>query len=170
VSSIQIVIVEDNPADVLLFREALKGQGLSFSLEHHSNGEEAARAIGSMTKAPHLFVLDLNVPRVHGFELLRIIRREPVLSPVPVAILTSSQSAEDKLLSERNGADAYIVKPPGYHEFVADVGAAIGHLVKGESRGVCCLSARRRRPMRAVPRLISDKGLRRLRAGFAHRR
>jgi DNA-binding response OmpR family regulator len=134
-NDIRIVIVEDNPADVLLMQEVLKAQAFSFSLEHHSNGEDAAVAIAAMTEAPELFVLDLNVPRVHGLELLRIVRASPVVSRVPVAILTSSQSISDRTLSEQYGADAYIVKPHGYHEFVAHVGRSIRGLLMRSARG-----------------------------------
>jgi DNA-binding response OmpR family regulator len=148
VSTPRIFIVEDNPADVLLVREALNNRGVTFSLEHHSNGEDAAKAIAAMMDAPKLFVLDLNVPRVHGFELLRIIRACPAVSHVPVAILTSSQAPTDRARSEQYGADAYIVKPQGYDEFVTLVGAAIGRFLTNKARGSCSSSSHRFRPWR----------------------
>jgi len=137
VSSFRIVMVEDNPADVLLIRETLKSHGLTFSLEIYSNGEDAANAIATMTEAPNLFLLDLNVPRVPGLDLLQIVRKSPLVSHVRTAILTSSQTAEDKTRSEQYGADAYIVKPQGYHEFVTLVGSAIRALLADKPRGSC---------------------------------
>lgn len=136
-NDIRIVIVEDNPADVLLVREALNSREATFSLEHYSNGEDAAKAIAAMIDPPKLFLLDLNVPRVHGLELLRIVRACPAVSEVPVAILTSSQAAVDRTRSEQYGADVYIIKPLGYHEFVTVVGAAIGPLLTRKPRGSC---------------------------------
>ena len=118
----RIVVVEDNAADVLLMEDALKQHGLECALEHFRNGEDAAKAISEMVDAPSLFVVDLNLPRVHGLELLRLIRACPLVADVPVAIFTSSKAPADKTRSEQLGADAYIVKPTGYNEFVEHVG------------------------------------------------
>jgi CheY-like chemotaxis protein len=133
-----IVVVEDNPADVLLLEEALKHHGVQYVLERFTNGEDAAKAISVMAEAPALFILDLNVPRVHGLELLRLIRACPPLTSARVAILTSSQAASDKTQSEQFGADAYIVKPMGYNEFVTNVGGTIVRLLsRGKAAGCC---------------------------------
>ena len=144
-SNDRIVIVEDNPVDVLVVREVLNNRGVTSSLEHYSNGEDAGKAIAAMIDAPKLFLLDLNVPRVHGLELLRIIRACPAVSSVPVAILTSSHAPEDRARSEQYGADAYIVKPQGYHEFVTQVGSAIGGLLMHKASGRCSSSCHRSR-------------------------
>lgn len=148
-SNIRIVIVEDNPADVLMVEEALKSNGITLSLEHYSNGEEAAQAVAIMMEAPNLFLLDLNVPRVHGLELLRIIRACPIVAETPVAIITSSPAAADRRLSKQYGADTYIVKPLGYHEFVASVSAAVGGLLKPKPGGSCRLNVARSHPFPA---------------------
>ncbi len=136
-SVVRIVIVEDNPADVLLLEEALKHHRVRYVLERFTNGEEAANAISAMPEAPALFILDLNVPRIHGLELLRIIRACPVLAAAPVAIFTSSQAPADKARSEELGADAYIVKPMSYHEFVTNVGASIVRLLNRPKAAGC---------------------------------
>ena len=159
-SNIRIVIVEDNPVDVLLVREVLNNCGVTFTLEHYSNGDDAAKAIAAMIDAPKLFLLDLNVPRVHGLELLRIIRACPAVSEAPVAILTSSQAPEDRGRSEQYGADAYIDKPHGYHEFVTLVGAAIGGLLIHKASGRCSSSSHRSRLCRQTRSTQwSDPGL-----------
>jgi DNA-binding response OmpR family regulator len=137
VSGVRIAIAEDNPADVMLVREALKSHGVTFSLEHYSNGEDAAKAIAAMIDPPSLFLLDLNLPRVQGLELLRMVRARASVSAVPVAILTSSQAAEDRAQSEKYGADAYIVKPQEYDEFVTLVGSAVGALLSRGTSGNC---------------------------------
>src|ERR1700737_866909 len=113
----RVVIVEDNPADVLFVREALKQQGIAVSLEHWVNGADARDALNRMREAPDLILLDINLPRVSGFELLKMVRNHAVLMNVPVAIITSSLAAADQTTGEELGADAYIVKPSDYEEF-----------------------------------------------------
>ena len=139
---VRIMLVEDNPADVLLLREVLHQQGIEFSLDLYTNGEDAATAIADMPAPPNLIVLDINVPRVDGLELLERIRSNPVMGKGTIAILTSSQAASDRNEAEKLGVDAYIVKPLGYHEFLSHVGGAIKRLLEGTgtsqvSRGRC---------------------------------
>lgn len=153
--NMRIFIVEDNPSDVLLVREALESCGVRFSLERYSNGEDAAKAIAAMEEVPDLFLLDLNVPRVDGFELLRLIRSGPAMAEAAVAILTSSAAVEDRIRSEQYGADSYIIKPQGYHEFVAEVGARL-HALLHRKRSGNCRWRTRAEPMRGVraPHLV----------------
>jgi len=129
------VVVEDNPPDVLLLKETLKHRQIAFMLEHYANGEDAAKAFRSMTRVPDLILLDLNVPRVNGFELLVLIRRHPVLSQAKVAVFTSSRLPGDKIQSEQLGADAFITKPLGLQEFLGTVGAAIAKLLDAGAAG-----------------------------------
>lgn len=129
-SQARIVVVEDNTVDILLLRDALSKAEISFSLDQYLNGEEAMRAFSSMTEVPDLILLDLNLPRLHGFEVLRAIREHSVLAHARVAIFTTSRAPGDRLESEKLGADAYIVKPPGYEEFLTRVGGAIKKLLE----------------------------------------
>jgi CheY-like chemotaxis protein len=137
VSDFRILLVEDNAPDVLLIKEALEHLGLPYTLQLYTNGEAAAKAISAAVDAPDLFLLDLNVPRLHGLELLRMIRDQPRMAHVPVAILTSSRAAEDRAESEQRGADAYIVKPTSYSDFKAQVGQAVAELLERRSRADC---------------------------------
>ncbi len=125
----RIVIVDDNPPDVLVFRECLRRRGIAHALEHYLNGEDAAKAVVEMTTAPDLFVLDLNVPRIQGLELLLLIRANRLTARTPVAILTSSQAANDRTRAEQRGVDLYIVKPCGLSEYVDQVGGGIAALL-----------------------------------------
>jgi CheY-like chemotaxis protein len=147
VSDFRIFVVEDNAPDVLLIKEALEHHGLAYTLQLYTNGEDAARAIAEAVDAPDLFLLDLNVPRLHGLELLRIIRELPRVAHVPVAILTSSRAAGDRAESAQLGADAYIVKPIGYTDFKTQVGQAVAELLERKARAGC---ARKRRSSRAL--------------------
>lgn len=131
-SILHIVIVEDNPPDVLVFRECLRRRGIAFTIEHYLNGEDAAKAIVAATAPPDLFVLDLNVPRIHGLELLKVIRANPLTAHADVVILTSSRMADDRTLAEQSGADLYLIKPDGFHEFVDRVGSALEDFLNRE--------------------------------------
>jgi len=135
VKRVCIVLVEDSPPDVLLVREALKTQHLDFLLDQYGDGEKAAKAFSAMTAPPDLVLMDLNIPRIRGLELLRIIRASPLLAQTPVAILTSSETPSDRIQSQHSGANAYIVKPQGYFEFVDKVGTAVRDLVEHTAGG-----------------------------------
>lgn len=135
----QLVIVEDNAADVLLIRKALDEKGFSYILTRFEDGEEALQALcpdagESTVAAPDVIVLDLNVPRCEGIDLLRQIRQTPRLQDVPVAILTSSESPLDKRLAKDLGADRYILKPVALDAFFAEVGGALCELIVESER------------------------------------
>jgi DNA-binding response OmpR family regulator len=124
-------------------------------------GEDAAKAIAASVEPPDLFLLDLNVPRVHGLELLRIIREVPLMAHVPVAIVTSSHAAADRAESEQLGADAYIVKPTGYADYRTQVGQAIVELLQRKPRAA--MGTRRHSPR--APRERCARTLRTARTG-----
>lgn len=130
---VRIVLVEDNPADVLLLKETLRQMGTLFTLEHYANGEDAANAIAAMTGVPDLFLLDVNIPRMNGLELLTLIRGHEATATATVAIFTSSQAPDDRTNAERLGADDYIVKPLGYYEFMDQVGPAVQRLLEAKT-------------------------------------
>jgi DNA-binding response OmpR family regulator len=131
----RIFMVEDNPADVLFVREALKHHEIAFSLEHYLSGEDALKALTAMQQAPDLVLLDINLPRLSGFELLKRARNHGLLADVPVAIITSSVAAVDKTTGQRLGIDAYIVKPSDYEEFMTEVGGTIAKLLQRGAGG-----------------------------------
>jgi two-component system, chemotaxis family, response regulator Rcp1 len=128
--SVKIFLVEDNLGDVGLVREVLRERQITAKLEHYENGQDARAAIASMTDLPDLVLIDINVPRISGLELLAIIRSQASTAGLPTAVLTSSQNPADKAEAERLDATAFIVKPLGFPEFMNDVGAAIQGLLK----------------------------------------
>jgi len=113
---IEILLVEDNPGDARLTREALSMSKVRNNLHRASDGEEAMRflrhegAFGSVP-TPDLILLDLNLPRRDGREVLEDIKSDPQLKHIPVVILTSSQAEEDILRSYRLHANCFITKP-----------------------------------------------------------
>jgi len=117
----EILLAEDNPGDVLLFREALNHQGLRFNLVLAADGQKAIgllpdEAGGSWR--PDLIVLDVNLPKANGDVVLRHIRRQPRLNSVPVIMLTSSASPADRATAMNLGATLYLQKSSDLDELL----------------------------------------------------
>jgi CheY-like chemotaxis protein len=122
---IQILLVEDDPGDVLMTREALAESKLINELHVVSDGREAIdflreAADGTRVK-PDLVLLDLNLPRVDGREVLQFIKGEDQLRRIPVVILTTSSAEEDIVRSYDLHANAYVTKPVDFEQFMAVV-------------------------------------------------
>lgn len=118
--TLDIVLIEDNSADVFLIRRALQEAGLTFSLRTFKDGEEALRFVESAEEtaaAPDIFLMDWNLPRVHGKELLRAIRKSGSLNKTPRVVLTSSDSPVDRNDVEGLGG-VFVSKPRSLEEFM----------------------------------------------------
>ncbi len=108
-----IMLAEDNPGDVLLFQEALRGRNLRFELAVAGDGQQAnamVRDAAAGGQRPHLIVLDVNLPKLNGDDVLRHIRLEPGLAGIPVVMLTSSSSPLDRATADGLGASLYLQK------------------------------------------------------------
>ncbi len=119
----QILLIEDDPEDAELTREALLQVKLRNRLHHVKDGEEAMRFLlrqGEHEEAPRpdLILLDLNLPRLDGREVLARIKEDDDLKQIPVVVLTSSNAEEDILRSYDLFANAYITKPVDLERFV----------------------------------------------------
>jgi chemotaxis family two-component system response regulator Rcp1 len=130
----RILLAEDNPGDVRLFREALDSLVLSFELIVAEDGEKAiALAKSAASSQPlHLIVLDINLPRHKGDEVLRQLRAEPSFSDTPVIVMTSSEAPADKAAAAWLGASLYIRKPSDLEELL-DVAQVIEKLLRKNS-------------------------------------
>ena len=122
IQPIEILLVEDNPADVRLTQEALKEEKLHINLTVVNDGVEALeflRSEGRYANAvrPNLVLLDLNLPRKSGREVLKEIKNDPQLKAIPVIILTMSEAEKDILESYSLQANCYIVKPLDLNQF-----------------------------------------------------
>ena len=118
-----IVLVEDAEPDVLLVREALEQSGLDFELQVFDDGEQGVDFIETMDRdvslhCPHLFLLDLNLPKKTGGQILERVRQSPTCGQVPVVILTSSDSQKDKAQAAFLNATGYFRKPSRLDEFM----------------------------------------------------
>jgi two-component system, chemotaxis family, response regulator Rcp1 len=120
---IEILLVEDSPTDALLTREALNGSKLLNKLHVVDNGVDAIaflRRGGPFASVPRpdLILLDLNLPRMDGREVLREIKADDDLRVIPVVVLTSSDAEEDILKSYNLNANCYITKPVEFDKFL----------------------------------------------------
>jgi len=119
---IEILMVEDNPGDVRLTREALKGGKVLNQLHVVEDGVAALdflyrRAPHQNAIRPDLILLDLNLPKMDGRQVLATIKADESLKLIPVVVLTTSQAEEDVLRAYRLSANCYVTKPVDLHQF-----------------------------------------------------
>lgn len=119
---LSVLLVEDSPADVFLVREIIEGEGLRFHFEVVDDGEAAIRMLdrvdaGGGMAAPNLLLLDVNVPRKNGSQVLERFRQSPRCKDIPVVVISSSDSAADRQCAFELGATEYFRKPSTLAEF-----------------------------------------------------
>jgi CheY-like chemotaxis protein len=121
-AAINILLVEDDPGDVLMTREALAESKLLNELHVVSDGREAIDYLTEASEGRHvrpdLVLLDLNLPRIDGREVLEFIKTQERLRRIPVVILTTSSAEEDIVRSYDLHANAYVTKPVDFDQFM----------------------------------------------------
>jgi chemotaxis family two-component system response regulator Rcp1 len=125
---IDILLVEDNPGDIRLTQEVLKEGKIKNKLSVVTDGEEAIFFLKKIGKyknvsTPDLILLDLNLPKKDGREVLAEIKKDPNFSSIPVVILTTSDAEKDIISSYASHANAFITKPVDFNQFVTVVRA-----------------------------------------------
>jgi CheY-like chemotaxis protein len=125
---IDILLVEDNPGDIRLTQEVLKEGKIKNKLSVVKDGEEAIFFLKKIGKykdcsTPDLILLDLNLPKKDGREVLAEIKKDPIFSSIPVVILTTSDAEKDIVSSYASHANAFITKPVDFNQFVTVVRA-----------------------------------------------
>ncbi|MGE5401164.1 MAG: response regulator [Ignavibacteriales bacterium] len=128
----EILLVEDNQADIVLIKEALEICGLECNINIAWNGNEALKFLrkeanysGALT--PHLVLMDLNMPIKNGLEVLAEIRNDMNLNHIPVIILTSSESDRDMNRSQELFASGYIIKSTNFDDFMFRISSTLRH-------------------------------------------
>ena len=125
VPKITIILAEDNQADVLLVRTALEEEGIHYTLQAFTDGEEVLELLDRLdsgldgASAPQLIILDLNLPRYSGDEILDRLQKSPRCCQAPVIVMTSSDSPKDRHNAARHGVAEYFRKPTDLEEFMA---------------------------------------------------
>lgn len=122
-NEIRILLVEDNEGDILLTLEALKEARIGNEVDVVKDGDKALQFLkkeGEFKDAntPDLILLDINLPRTDGFEVLAVIKKDERLSVIPVIMLTTSDSEKDILESYQHHANCYITKPVNFENFM----------------------------------------------------
>jgi CheY-like chemotaxis protein len=123
VNMIDVLLVEDDPGDVLMTREAFEQHKVANTLHVVSDGVEAVKFLRRQepyadAPRPGLILLDLNLPRKDGREVLADIKSDPELLDIPVVVLTTSAADEDIARSYKLHANAYVTKPVDFNRFV----------------------------------------------------
>jgi CheY-like chemotaxis protein len=126
VEIVDVLLVEDDPGDALIVQEAFEHYKIRNTLHVVTDGEQALRFVrqeGEFADAPRpgLIMLDLNLPRVSGLEVLAELKADPNLRVIPVVILTTSRAEEDVLRSYSLHANAYVSKPVELEAFMGAV-------------------------------------------------
>lgn len=129
---VEVVLIEDSPADVELTLHALKKRNLANRVKVLTDGEEAldylfnfCTPLGGKAERPFLILLDLKLPKVSGLEVLERLRSDERTRMIPVVVLTSSAEEKDRVESYKLGVNSYIVKPVEFDKF-AEVVSEIG--------------------------------------------
>lgn len=113
---VRLLLVEDNPSDVMLLTIGLKEARASYTLQIAEDGDKAVRLLATIRSSathnlPDLILLDLNLPRLSGHQVLARIKADPRLRLIPVVVLTSSQNHADIIAAYEGGASSYLQKP-----------------------------------------------------------
>jgi CheY-like chemotaxis protein len=115
---ISVLLVEDDPGDVVLIEEAFEHNKVRNTLKVVGDGVQAMDYLRSTGERPDLVLLDLNLPRMDGREVLAEIKSDPALRSIPVVVLTTSKAEEDILRSYDLHANAYVTKPVDFNRFI----------------------------------------------------
>ena len=120
---VEILLVEDSPSDAALTREALEKGKIANNLNCVGDGVEALEYLNRQgkfanAKRPDLIMLDLNMPRKDGKEVLKELKSDPSLKTIPVIVLTTSHAEQDVLQSYQLNANCYITKPVDFKSFI----------------------------------------------------
>ncbi|MCK9929496.1 response regulator [Frankia sp. Mgl5] len=119
VRAFNILLVEDDPGDTLMVEEALTDRGVNHELHVAVDGVEAMAYLRDPANPrPDLILLDLNMPRMDGREVLSALKADPRLLSIPVVVLTTSEAPDDVLYSYTLHANAYVSKPVDFEAFV----------------------------------------------------
>lgn len=114
-----ILLVEDDQIDAMTVKRALKELHVTNPLEHVENGEQALDHLRDPDgNKPCIILLDLNMPKMGGIELLQVIKQDELLKAIPVVVLTTSEEQQDKVESFNLGVAGYMAKPVDYQQFV----------------------------------------------------
>ena len=115
---LHLLLIEDNPADVMMVREALRGSDIPADVIIAYDGEQALRLLDEFRSKSDFIILDLSIPKGDGHEILK--RSRSIEGP-PIVVFTSSTNGEDRRRALASGASDYVIKPAGFNAFMSAV-------------------------------------------------
>jgi len=115
---LHLLLIEDNPADVMMIREALRGSPIPADVIIAYDGEQALKLLEEAGSKSDFIILDLSIPKGDGHAFLE---RQKESSGPPIVVFTSSSNGEDRRRALANGASDYVIKPPGFNAFMQAV-------------------------------------------------
>jgi len=119
--SLSILLVEDDPDDVELMQEALESASLEYTMKVINQGDKVISYLETCKNFPNVIILDLNIPKLHGREVLNLLKTSNHFRSIPVAILTTASSQKEKEQCIHAGADTFLTKPStvdGFNETI----------------------------------------------------
>lgn len=117
-TEVKILLVEDNEGDIILTKEALKEGRIKNQVWVAMDGQEALDLLNTAASLPDLILLDINLPKMSGLEVLGAIKKDDRLKMIPVIMLSTSETEHDVLNSYANHASCFITKPVDYNRFM----------------------------------------------------
>jgi DNA-binding response OmpR family regulator len=109
--SLKIFLIEDDTDDIELLQDALNRHSITYDMHSVKDGGEALEYIRIVSEAPDIIILDMNLPKVHGRDIIPVIKSSDHFKHVPLLILTTSSSTDDIDYAYKNGANKYLQKP-----------------------------------------------------------
>lgn len=127
-NSLSLLLVEDDPDDIELMNEALKDASIVCSIQTISQGDKVLPYLELCKKFPDIIILDLNLPKLHGRDVLRLIKTSERFKLIPVAILTTASSQTERDYCLREGANEFLTKPSTVEGFNRTVNSILNIL------------------------------------------
>lgn len=120
-NQLSILLIEDDPDDVELMQDALKSADAQYVMEVITEGDAVLQYLEVCKKFPNIIILDLNIPRLHGREVLSLIKTSDRFKAIPVVILTTASAQREREMCLAAGADLFLTKPSTVDGFVQTV-------------------------------------------------
>ena len=124
-NQLSILLVEDDPDDIELMQEALKNEKIDYSMKILGEGNTVLPYLEACKNFPNIILLELNIPKLHGREVLKLLKRSEKFKKIPVAVLTTASSPRERELCIELGADRFITKPATVDGFTQTVEAIV---------------------------------------------
>lgn len=129
---LSILLVEDDIIEIMKFHKTISPLSIKCKVTEAKNGEEAMNLLTKKSYTPDLILLDLNMPKVNGIELLGMLKNDAILKNIPTVILTTSSNPKDLLACYEMGVAGYMTKPFKYEDYVEKITKTLSYWSESE--------------------------------------